>query len=232
MTVFGLDMSEWQPLSLDLAAMRREGVEFIILRGGQGTRVDRAFAQRVGQARAAGMLTAAYWFLDARVSVAAQVATAVATVPRGMPIIPDVEPDGSSNPSLSMTRQFIDGVRAAGYTVPMTYLPRWYWQQLGSPDLSSLPPLWSSRYPDNTQRTLGAALDAVPVSYWTGYGGLNVAMIQMSSSASVAGYAPLDANVHPSTRDDVARLFGLGGASPAPARTDGAPIAVLEAAQQ
>jgi hypothetical protein len=59
-------------------------------------------------------------------------------------------------------------------------------------------------------RTLPAAFAQIPASYWQGYGGLSVAMLQMSSSASVAGYSPLDADVHPGSRADVAALFGAG----------------------
>jgi hypothetical protein len=73
-------------------------------------------------------------------------------------------------------------------------------------------------------RDLAGALAKIPNSYWAGYGGLPVAMVQMTSSARVAGYQPLDASVHPGSRADVAALFGAGGpVSGAPITPDTVP---------
>ena len=204
-TTFGLDISHHQPDSLNLGQARAEGCEFVIIKAGEGTGADDRFAANLAKARAAGQLVAAYWYQRSAYSAAAHVAGIARTVPKDVPVIPDVE---SGSGGADLTRDIVNQARAAGYRVPLVYLPRWYWQQIGSPSLAGLPPLWSSRYPDYTVRGLGDAYAKAPGSYWDGYGGLPVALLQFTSSARVAGYAPLDANAYRGSRDQLAALLG------------------------
>lgn len=210
---FGLDISHHQPLSLDLAAARRDGCELCLLKAGEGSSyVDPTFAANLAEARAAGMLTAAYWYIKASASAQAHVDAIKKAVPKAVPIIPDVE---ANSGGVALVRDIVNRLRAEGYIVPLLYLPRWYWQQLGSPSLAGLPPLWSSRYPDNVVGLLAAEWARVPASYWDGYGGLDVALLQFTSSAKIADYSPLDANAFRGTRDELAALLGAasgGGA--------------------
>ncbi len=225
MPIFGYDLSHHQPAGLP-ARLAAAGAQFIILKAGEGgTYTDPAFAQNYADANAAGLLTAAYWYQKASGTPAEHVARIRSVVPRNCPVIPDVE---ANSGGVGLIRDIIGLLRGIGYTVPLVYLPRWYWQQIGSPSLAGLPPLWSSRYPDTTVRGTADAYARVPSSYWQGYGGLDVRLLQFTSSASAGGYSLLDANAFAGTRDELAALFGGGqsGAGPAPAgRT---PIAVLE----
>jgi hypothetical protein len=212
MTVtFGLDISHHQDLGLDLARCKREGIDFVFLKGTEGGNfTDPEFAANLAEARRAGLLVAAYCFVRANTSAAAHVAHVARIVPKDVPIIPDVETalDGSK-PSLALTRDVIARLRAAGYRVPLSYVPRWYWRDAwGSPSLAGLPPLWSSRYPDNVVGLLADEWDDVPAHYWDGYGGLPVAVLQFTSSTRVAGYEPLDANAYRGTRAQLAALLG------------------------
>lgn len=203
---FALDISHHQPLSLDLAQARRDGCELCIIKGGEGaTYVDPTFAGNLDEARTAGMLVAAYWYVRSAATAAAHVAAIKRVVPLDVPIIPDVEQGSGGVP---LARELVNLLRDAGYRVPLMYMPRWYWQQLGSPSLVELPPLWSSRYPDNVVGTLGGEWARVPASYWNGYGGLDVALLQFTSSASIAGHSPLDASAYRGTRDQLAALLG------------------------
>lgn len=205
MVTFGLDISHHQDPRLDLAQARREGIEFIVLKATEGRSfVDREFAANLAEARAAGLLVAAYHFVRGDASASAQVANVRRVVPLDVPVIPDVEGQLSS---VSLTREVVDELRAAGYRVPLLYLPRWYWQQLGSPSLAGLPPLWSSRYPDNLVGSLADEWADVPGHYWQGYGGLDVAVLQFTSSARIAGHHPIDANAYLGTRDQLAQLL-------------------------
>jgi hypothetical protein len=205
-TVFGIDVSHHQDLSLDLARCRAEGIDFIFIKATEGsTFVDAEFTVNLAEARAAGMLVAAYHYVRSNASAQAQVEHVRRVVPLDVPVVPDVE-DGSGGTSL--LRELVDRLRAAGYTVPLVYLPRWYWQELGSPSLAGLPPLWSSRYPDSTVDDLRNEWADVPAHYWNGYGGLDVAVLQFTSSARVAGYAPLDANAYEGTLTQLAQLLG------------------------
>lgn len=212
MPVFGLDISHHQDLGLDLAQCRREGIEFVFLKATEGaTFVDSEFAKNLAEAREAGQLVAAYHYVRSNVGAAAQVAHIQTVIPKNVPVIPDVE---ANSGAIGLTRDFIARLRAAGYRVPLLYLPRWYWQQIGSPSLAGLPPLWSSRYPDNVVGTIADEWAHVPASYWNGYGGLDVAVLQFTSSARIAGHAPLDANAYRGTRAQLAALLG-GAAVPA-----------------
>lgn len=206
MTLFGLDISHHQSSSLNLAQCRNEGVEFIFLKATEGsTFVDPAFVANLNKARAAGLLVGAYHYVRSNATVAAQVMNVVRTISKDVPVILDVE---ANSGGVGPVREMVAALRAAGYTVPLLYLPRWYWQQIGSPSLVGLPPLWSSRYPDNVVGTLAGEYAAVPASYWNGYGGLGVTVLQFTSSARVAGHQPLDANAFQGTREQLAAVLG------------------------
>jgi GH25 family lysozyme M1 (1,4-beta-N-acetylmuramidase) len=206
MVTFGLDISHHQAASLDLAQCRREGVEFVFIKSSEGSGfVDPAFAANLNKARATGLLVAAYHYVRSNATAAAQVANVARVVPKDVPVIPDVE---ANSGGVALVRDFVAQLQAAGYTVPLTYLPRWYWQQIGSPSLAGLPSLWSSRYPDNVVGSITDEYADVPASYWTGYGGLGVTVLQFTSSVRVAGHQPLDANAFNGTREQLAAVLG------------------------
>lgn len=203
---FAIDISHHQDKALSLAQARRDGCELAILKAGEGaTFVDPDFHPNLAEARAAGQLVAAYWYQRSSATAAQHVAKIKNVVPRDVAIIPDVE---ANSGGIGLTRDLVAQLRAAGYRVPLLYLPRWYWQQIGSPPLTGLPPLWSSRYPDNVVGLLAAEWAAVPASYWTGYGGLDVALLQFTSSARIAGFQPLDASAFRGDRTQLAALLG------------------------
>lgn len=205
MVMFGLDISHHQDV-FDLARAKREGIAFVIAKATEGSAfTDSRFNANLDAARSAGLLVAAYHYQRAGVSAAAQVAHIRAVVPRDVSVILDVE---ANSGSVALTRDLVARLRSAGYRVPLLYLPRWYWQQIGSPSLAGLPPLWSSRYPDMVQGTLADEWDGVPASYWDGHGGLPVAVLQFTSSARIAGRAPIDANAYRGTAAQLAALLG------------------------
>lgn len=206
MVTFGLDISHHQATSLDLAQCRREGIEFVFIKSSEGSGfIDPAFTANLNEARSAGLLVAAYHYVRSNATAAAQVANVARVVPKDVPVIPDVE---ANSGGVALVRDIVAGLRGAGYTVPLTYLPRWYWQQIGSPSLAGLPGLWSSRYPDNVVGSIADEYADVPSSYWTGYGGLGVTVLQFTSSARVAGHQPLDANAFNGTREQLAAVLG------------------------
>lgn len=208
---FGLDISHHQDARLDLAQCRREGIEFVILKATEGASyVDPEFAANLAEARKAGLLTAAYHYVRSNAPAADQVANVRRVVPLDVPVIPDVE---ANSGILPLTTDIVRRLRDAGYRVPLLYLPRWYWLQLGSPDMRGfgLPPLWSSRYPDNVVGSLADEFADVPAGYWNGYGGLDVAVLQFTSSVRIAGHQPIDANAFRGSRDELAKLLGYGG---------------------
>jgi GH25 family lysozyme M1 (1,4-beta-N-acetylmuramidase) len=209
MVYFGLDISHHQDLRLDLAQCKREGISFVILKSTEGAGyIDPAFKANLAEAKSAGLPVAAYHYVRSDASAAVQVANVRQAVPLDVPVIPDVE---ANSGAIALTREVVARLEAAGYRVPLLYLPRWYWQQIGSPSLAGLPPLWSSRYPDNVVGSLASEFAKVPASYWNGYGGLEVGLLQFTSSASVAGFQPLDANAFRGSAEELAALFGGEG---------------------
>jgi hypothetical protein len=203
---FGLDVSHHQPI-LDWSRAKREGIEFAFLKATEGsTFKDSDFQTNLNAVRSAGIIPAAYHYVRSNASVASQVANVVSMVPKDVPVILDVE---TNSGGIQMVRDLTTALKAAGYKVPLLYLPRWYWQQIGSPSLVGLPPLWSSRYPDYVVRSLSDAYAKAPASYWNSYGGLGVSVLQFTSSANVAGHSPLDANAYLGTRNQLlALLYG------------------------
>lgn len=207
MTLFGIDISHHQNGHPDLARARDEdGIQFVFIKATEGADfVDVDYRVNLSRTRSAGLLPAAYHYVRSDASAAAQVANVQRTVTTDVPVILDVE---SNSGGVSLTREVVSRLRGVGYRVPLLYLPRWYWQQLGSPSLAGLPPLWSSRYPDTVIGDIEDEWAGTPASYWNGYGGLAVVVLQFTSSARVAGYAPLDANAFQGTRDQLAELLG------------------------
>ncbi|MFB9926333.1 glycoside hydrolase family 25 protein [Amycolatopsis halotolerans] len=220
---FAVDISHHQDKSLSLARTRADGCELAILKAGEGSSfVDPDFASNLQEARDAGQLIAAYWYQRANASAAQHVAKIKAVVPRDVAVIMDVEANGGN---VVLTREILRLLQAEGYRTPFVYIPRWYWQQLGSPSLAGLPPLWSSRYPDNLVGTLSSEWSQVPASYWNGYGGAEVGLLQFTSSARIGGYAPLDASAFRGTRAQLAALIG-GSAAPLTQETEDDDMAV------
>lgn len=97
----------------------------------------------------------------------------------------------SSRPTVQDAVQFTDRFRALGGTCWLAYLPRWYWQQLGSPSLQPFASrgleLVTSNYTGNPEEPGGPG--------WQTYGGMPpVRTWQYSASGVVNGRRPVDLN--------------------------------------
>ncbi|MER6663249.1 glycoside hydrolase family 25 protein [Amycolatopsis japonica] len=212
--LWGIDISRHQGGSFDLARAAREGIAYAIFKATEGnTWRDPQFERNLAAGRDAGLIVAAYHFVRSDSSAAAQLANIARVVPKDVPLILDVESikqNGKvvSAPSLALVRELYGKVLAAGYRSPLIYLPRWYWQTWGAPALDGLPPLWSSRYLDYNGGTPAQIYQRIPGRFWLGYGGLSAPLLQFTSSATVAGHAPVDANAFDGTREQFAALLG------------------------
>jgi hypothetical protein len=161
---------------------------------------DTAFAGFKRAAKAAGLPFAAYHFLypSRSVSIANQAATAAASIAdTSVMVMIDHEPDGSGAPipTVSDHLQFALAMRAKGYKVALSYLPRWVWQDMGSPSLAALAnaglKLQASSYVGGSG--YASALYPGDSSFPAGYGGMSVWGWQFTSSAKVGGQS-VDAN--------------------------------------
>ncbi|PIJ36725.1 hypothetical protein BMW24_003395 [Mycobacterium heckeshornense] len=101
---------------------------------------------------------------------------------------------------------------AAGINMRLSYIPRWYWQQIGSPDLSAVTGLVSSAYDFEGDYASTEYLESGgdEGSGWQPYGGATPVIWQFTDAALVAGML-VDANAFKGTVDDLTSLLGTGG---------------------
>jgi hypothetical protein len=220
MGVYGLDISNYQSRLTDYGGIVRDGFQFVFILASDGDWRQPYFRQQLDGCRAQGLLVAAYHYQRENVSAARQVEIIASQVPTDVPVIIDVEHySGRGKAGVDLCRAIVDGLRARGYLVPLVYIPRWYWTApvdapkggLGYTDLSGLPPLWVSWYPDYLTRTKERGKDALPASVWNGYGGLWVAVAQYTSSGRVSGYdSAVDQNYYRGSLAELAALMGGG----------------------
>ena len=93
----------------------------------------------------------------------------------------------------------------AGVHISLSYIPRWYWQQIGSPDLSQVPGLIASDYVGGS----GYASNLYPGDgspYWAPYGGATPQLLQFTDAAQI-GTLAVDCNAFQGTLDQLIALF-------------------------
>lgn len=212
--IFGPDISSYQA-GLDLS--RLAAASFVIAKTTEGTYyTDDDYQGWRRQAASLGKPFVWYHFLSGE-DLRAQVAHTAANI--GDPNLPgmlDAEPAGNFSPSWTQILGYIDAAHAADLNLRLLYLPRWYWDQIGRPDLSVLASrrvyLVSSSYPGGT----GGPTELYPgdgAAGWQSYGGATPLIYQFTNQASDGGRA-LDYNAF---RGSVVQLRAyLEAATPAP----------------
>lgn len=196
MTLFGVDVSNHQG-NFDFAAARAEGFVFASHKVTEGDYYRDPFWPRAREemGRHFPGLFAGYHFARNDVPVERQADTLLAHL--GDPSIPvqlDYE-DTQTRGSGSNLRALIAEIEARGMRVAVNYLPRWYWQSMGRPDLTGTPPIWNSDYVNGS----GYASSLYPGDHHKGWaefhpGSPPVAILQFSEQAAVAGLDRVDVN--------------------------------------
>jgi lysozyme len=209
LTIYGIDVSSYQA-GINFTEVAREGFTFAIIKATEGDNyVNPSYAAQLAAADAAGLITASYHFVHTA-DEAGQLAKIKAAVPVSSPLILDSEVDG--NGEYGVTASLVADLRAAGYRVPVVYFPKWFWAQIGSPDLSVLGSLWASGYVATGSTAVGiygaSGGDASPM--WGGYGNAPVALWQFTNAATVAGLQ-VDASAYKGTRDELVTFFNGSG---------------------
>lgn len=214
MAIYGVDIHPQFQAGISIETIAAEGFAFLAAKVSEGRGMfDSADWLRRG--RAAGLLCLGYHYLRPGDEAGQAAVFAVQLAAAGVPGMLDAEAlaDDGETPTLTIAgiHRFLDECAARGAHVPLLYLPRWYWQRMGSPDLGGLPALWASGYVSGT----GYAADlfeAVTPASWASYGGLPVTVLQFTDQGQVAGQR-IDCNAFHGTRDQLAALLAL------PART-------------
>jgi hypothetical protein len=207
-TIFGPDVSSFQN-GLDLS--RLAAASFVIAKTTEGTYyTDSGYQGWRQQAARLGKPFVWYHFLSGEDAHAQAAHTAANVGDTSLPGMLDVEPAGSFSPTLSQTIAYVDAARSAGLALRLVYLPRWYWQQIGSPDLSPLSArglsLISSSYPGGS----GGPAQLYPgdsAAGWQAYGGLTPLLYQYTNQASDGGMN-LDYNAFRGTVTDLLTSLG------------------------
>lgn len=136
-----------------------------------------------------------YHYLTTGSSAAHQAALVKGWLGPGHSVMLDVE-NGSGH--LSNALNFMDEYKKIGGFVSLVYLPHWYWQNIGSPSLLSLPfrgaGLISSNYTSYSDSGPG----------WNAYGGVKPSIWQYSDSGN------LDHNAFKGSVDELSYMFAHG----------------------
>jgi lysozyme len=189
MTILGIDISHWSNLADYPVDLKEQGYDFLIWKSTEGSHyVDSTFP-RVLPAAYGDVLFAAFHYMDDS-NVDDQVTLINQTVPAEVPVIIDME-KGSLGTAVAIHQK----LQATGRITPFFYLPHWYWEQIGKPDISHLPPLWASSWVDGND--YGSRLyEKVAIKRWEGYGGSSVGMLQFTSTGKldgITGYVDISA---------------------------------------
>jgi lysozyme len=221
MTIFGPDISSYQN---GLVISRLANASFVLAKTTEGTfYTDADYQTWRQQTENLGKPFVWYHFLSGE-DAAAQARHTLANVgDNRLPGMLDAEPAGSFSPSLAQMIAYVDAAHAVGLNLRLVYLPRWYWQQIGSPSLSALAnrglSLVSSSYPGGS----GSAPSIYPgdgAAGWQAYGGMAPLLYQFTNQASDGGQL-LDYNAF---RGSVAELAAaLAGPTTTPPEDDDVP---------
>jgi hypothetical protein len=118
---------------------------------------------------------------------------------------------GSGN--ISQFWNVVNAFNNAGVSVSMTYVPRWYWEQIGQPDLSYLTgnqiTLVSSNYPTAPFATAGDIYNGAGGATgpgWLPYGGCTPGVWQFTDQATIGGIR-VDCNVYLGPGPNLNALF-------------------------
>ena len=220
--MFGVDIHPDFQEGISIPQIAREGFGFLSAKLSEGSsnywelsNKDRpGSAEWIRQGKAAGLVCLGYHYLQPA-DIPGQARVFAGALQRcRVPGVIDAEAgyrksDGTFVPTLTIdhVRQFYAELRKLHADIAFLYLPRWYWQRIGSPNLAGLPPLWASSYPSARQAPASALYELVTPDRWLAYGSNVVGVLQFAETALVAGRA-IDANAFFGDKASFARFVG------------------------
>ncbi len=180
---FGIDIASYQAGEV-LAEVHGEGFEFVYVKATQG--VDYVNPYYAGwAANPGGMILIPYHYVttDNPAVQAAHFKSVVGNVPA---VMLDIE-NGSPTTGAGIAA-VIAAFRAEGYAVD-SYLPRWFWSEVGSPVMSGwgIRNLIASSYPSSTSGYASVLYPGDSYSGWEPYGGVTPSILQFTDAAVVGG---------------------------------------------
>lgn len=224
MTLQGPDVASFQA-GLDLTQLT--DASYFMVKATQGDNyVNPYYAGWAKQAASTGKPLIWYHFLTTDAAPGDQAVHARSVVDPALPGMIDMEPTTASAPTFAFLLSTIDAMLATGLKVRLVYLPHWYWQQIGSPDLSGLTQrgvvVVASDYPGSggTGPAQYAADGGDDGPGWTPYGGVTPGFWQYTDTAEEGGQQ-VDYSAYRGTAKQLSALLDepvpSGTTSPAPA---------------
>jgi len=204
----GIDASHYQS-GINLNAVASEGLEFCIGKISQGSSSrDPQWPATRDQGRAAGLIIAAYHYVDVS-NADRQAANCAGWIgDKTIPIALDWEAGGGNWANLLAV---LAAFRRAGLNVRLLYTGPGYWEAQGSPDMSGTGlALWKAHYPSTVAGTPSGLYANVPQSFWAPMGGLETRLLQFAETAMVAGMTT-DCSAFLGAIDELATLLGTTG---------------------
>jgi len=200
MTIFFPDVSHYQS-----GLIIQPGTVAVIAKATEGTTYyDSSYLNFKGQAASVGAVFAGYHYLHAGYTLAQ--AQFCKSKVGDTPIMLDVE---AGSGGVGDIVGFVDSFRSLGGKCNLVYLPRWYWNNIGSPSLAPLTSrglkLVSSHYTTYSDSGPG----------WVDYGGADVAQWQYSDNQPYGGFH-VDFNAYKGTPTEYAALLGYPQPDPPP----------------
>jgi len=206
MTIFIADIASYQH-GLSLGALRPDCAG-VFAKATQGTSyVNPDYA---GWRATSGELLFGAYHYDTMEDPAAQAAHIAANIEnKAIPLMFDVEKgSGDVNQTIAVAR----AAKSAGLNPRLVYLPRWYWQSLGSPDLRSLTALGlgliSSEYPTTRDGSPVRLYPGDAADGWSPYGGATPVLYQFTDAADEGGQR-IDMNAYRGDPGQLRVLLGL-----------------------
>jgi GH25 family lysozyme M1 (1,4-beta-N-acetylmuramidase) len=209
MTLYGIDVSNHQR-NFDFAAAKREGFTFATHKVNEGTGYRDPYWPRAKEQMAEHFPGRHGGYVFCKVDADPQREADTYFAHGGTPTVQidyeDLARNGSTADLWARINAFLD----RGARLLPIYIPRWYWSgRMGSPDLSKLPvPIWNSHYVNGSDYA-SRLYPGDQHAGWAPVGGRDVAILQFSESARVAGQS-IDVNAF---RGDDAQLAAMFSAS-------------------
>ncbi|WP_237112569.1 glycoside hydrolase family 25 protein [Mycobacteroides abscessus] len=200
--IFGIDISNNNGF-VDLDRVKTEGFQFVWAKVSEGpTFVDSFWPSTRDWCGRIGLLLAGYHYIREG-DTQAQADNLISHLGDvSIPVMLDFEQGSGDIENFWAVK---DAIEARGAVVCLSYIPRWYWQQIGEPDISGVPGLIQSSYVGGS----GYASTLYPGNdspLWTGYGGKDVDILQFTDHALIAG-KHLDANAYRAPLDHLESLL-------------------------
>lgn len=206
MTIYGIDISEWQE-NFNFQQAEKEGIKFAILRTNDGTYADKYFQRNIREIQNTTLRTAAYVYM--RPNIESSIQKCIEQLRgRHIPVWLDFEA-----PGMRVTQYEINKAKTllerAGHTCAGIYSYVPYWEAAGDPPLGDLS-VWVAAYPNKTSaapHVIYSMIGADHAPQWTHPLSWKLPKIwQFTDRAQVAGQK-VDCNAFRGTLPQLDKLF-------------------------